>query len=214
MSVKSRESDREAAEAVGRIAKFGSATIHEAIGRSGDLPHEIKPVARGMKVCGPAFTVEVPPGSNLALHYGLYAAAPGDVLVVSVRGAFDFGYWGEIMAHAAIQRPLGGLVIDGCVRDADLLEQFGFPVFARGLCIRGTEKYPGGSLGGPLVIGRTVVSTGDIVVGDRDGVVVVPRAQLAAAIEASEAREKKEQGVMDGLSAGGTTLELFKFPTM
>lgn len=214
MSAKNQDSERVAAEMVRRLGAFGSATIHEAMGRSGDLPSQIKPIAPGMKICGTAFTVDSPPGSNLALHHALYAASPGDVLVVSLRGGFDYGYWGEIMAHAAIQRRLSGLVIDGCVRDADLLEQFEFPVFARGLCIRGTEKYAGGSLGNPVVIGGAVVSTGDVVVGDRDGVVVIPRARVTATIEASAAREKKEQAIIEGLSAGGTTLELFNFPNM
>ena len=117
-----------------------AATLHEAGGKIGAMPSAIKPVAPAFRCCGPAVTVHSPGGDNLWLHRALYIAQPGDVLVVHVSGAYDHGYWGEIMTTMAKARGLAGLVIDGCVRDGVLLEQIGFPVFARGLCIRGTGK--------------------------------------------------------------------------
>ena len=114
--------------------------MHEAGGKIGALPSIIKPVAPAFRCCGPALTVHSPGGDNLWLHRALDVAQPGDVLVVHVSGAHEHGYWGEIMTTMAKVRGLAGLVIDGCVRDGVLLEQIGFPVFARGLCIRGTGK--------------------------------------------------------------------------
>ena len=117
-----------------------TATLHEAGGRIGVMPSAIKPVSPTFRVCGPAVTVHSPGGDNLWLHRAIYVAQPGDVLVVHVSGEYDFGYWGEIMSCAAKARGLAGLVIDGCVRDGGILADFGLPVFARGLCIRGTGK--------------------------------------------------------------------------
>jgi 4-hydroxy-4-methyl-2-oxoglutarate aldolase len=205
--------ERPGAELLRRAARLPTATLHEAGGRIGVMPHEIRPVGRGMRVCGPAVTVASPGGDNLWLHRAIYVARPGDVLVVHVSGAFDYGYWGEIMATAAKERSLGGLVIDGCVRDGDLLEDLGFPVFARGLCIRGTGKDFGarGWINFPVLVGDLAVSAGDLVVGDRDGVVVVPGPRAEAVVAAAEQRETKEADVIRRIAAGERTLEIYNF---
>src|SRR5439155_18422235 len=132
------------------------------------------------------------------LHRALDIAQAGDVLVVHVSGAHDHGYWGEIMTTMAKARGLAGLVIDGCVRDGVLLEQIGFPVFARGLCIRGTGKdYDAiGWLNEPVMIGDVVVSAGDLVVGDLDGVVVLPRASAADIVKKGQKREADEAAIL------------------
>src|SRR5690606_22642629 len=124
------------------------------------------------RVCGPAVTVQSPGGDNLWLHRAIYAAEPGDVLVVHVSDKYDHGYWGEIMSTAAQVRGLGGLVIDGCVRDSTLLRSMTFPVFSRGLCIRGTGKDFGarGWVNYPLMIGGVTIQPGDLICGDEDGV--------------------------------------------
>jgi 4-hydroxy-4-methyl-2-oxoglutarate aldolase len=192
-----------------RAAQLPSATIHEAMGRKGALPAVIKPVAAGMMVCGPAATVVAKPFNNINIHRAIYLAKPGDVLVVDVGGGYEAGYFGEIMAHACQTRKLGGLVIDGCVRDADLLQKIGFPVFARGLAIQGTTKEEGGSVLEPIKIGAVEITAGDVIVGDRDGVVSVPFAQLKEALDASEAREEKEADVIEQLKAGASTIELY-----
>lgn len=196
------------------LGVFPTATIHEALGRIGALPGALKPVAAAMRLYGPAFTVAAVAGSNLALHHALAQARPGDVVIASVGGAPEFGYWGEIMATAARHRGLGGLVIDACVRDADLIEEIGFPVFARGLCIRGTSKAQGGALGGTITIGDIDIHPGDAVIGDRDGVVVVPQARIAEALTQSRAREDKEEQVLKDLAGGRTTLEIYDLPDM
>lgn len=190
---------------------FGTATLHEAGGKIGALPPQIKPMAPSFRVCGPAFTVQGPPGDNLRLHRALAAARPGDVIVASVGGVYEYGYWGEIMSTAGVARKLGGLVIDGCVRDGALLEGVGFPVFARGLCIKGTGKdfEARAFLGHPLLIGDVTVNPGDLVCGDTDGVCVIPRARAAEVIQKSLDREAKEAKTMEQLRAGATTMDLY-----
>ena len=190
-----------------------AATLHEAGGRIGVLPSAIKPVAPAFRVCGPALTVQSPGGDNLWLHRALYIAAPGDVLVVHVSGAHDFGYWGEIMSAAANARQLGGLVIDGCVRDGAVLADFGFPVFARGLCIRGTGKDFGarGWINHPVLFDDLVVQPGDLIVGDTDGVVALPRARAAEIVQLAQAREAKEAGIVQRIQGGERTLEVYNF---
>lgn len=192
-----------------RVAAFSPATLHEAMGRIGALPMEVKPIARGMRVCGPAFTVRTNGHENLTIHRAIAQAAPGSVLVVDVAGRYEGGYFGEIMTVFAQQRRLGGLVIDGCVRDLVEIERLGFPVFARGLAISGTGKTGGGEIGGTLFFPATRVAPGDIVVGDDDGVVVVPQGSVEKAIAAATERIEKEARTMEQLRAGRTTLEIY-----
>ncbi|MBP0594899.1 4-carboxy-4-hydroxy-2-oxoadipate aldolase/oxaloacetate decarboxylase [Paraburkholderia sp. LEh10] len=205
--------ERPEAHLVAQASGMPSSTLHEALGRIGALPSSIKPVAPAMRICGPAVVVHAPGGDNLWLHRALYIAEPGDVLVVHVSGKPDFGYWGEIMSTAACERELGGLVIDGCVRDADQLEALGFPVFSTGLSIRGTGKDQGarGWINHPVRLGDVVVKPGDLIVGDRDGVVAVPRERVQEAVSSSAAREAKEITVMQRLRSGERTLELYNF---
>lgn len=198
-------------ELVQRAARFSAATLGEAAGKSVDLPAAIKPVSPNMRVCGPAITVSSTPVDNLMLHQAIYAALPGDVLVAAVAGQYEAGYWGEIMTHAALHRQVAGLVIDGCVRDAERIEQMGFPVFSRGLCVRGTAKRGGGFLNRPITIGEVRIMPGDLVVGDRDGVVVIPQLETKQVLEAAEKRTRKEDWVKSQIAAGKTTLEIYEW---
>ncbi len=191
-----------------RVASFPSATLHEAMGRKGAFPHDIKPIAPKMTLCGPALTVSCPPMDNLGIHRAIYLAQPGDVLVVSVGGGYEGGYWGEIMTFAAQQRGIAGLVIDGCVRDRDLIEEMGFPVFSRGLAIHGTIKKEKGVINSPLMIGEILINPGDLLVGDSDGVVLVPQSEISRAVEASQQREDKEDQYKKELAEGKSTLEI------
>lgn len=203
--------ERVAREIVMEAQSLSAATLHEAAGKIGALPSAIKPIATSFRVCGPAVTVSSPGGDNLWLHRAIYTAQPGDVLVVHVNGRYEHGYWGEIMSTAAQARGLAGLVIDGCVRDGVLLESIGFPVFARGLCIRGTGKDFGarGWINAPLSMGDVVVSAGDLVFGDGDGVVCIPRDRAEAVLSAARARERHEAETCCRLEAGATTLDLY-----
>ncbi len=196
------------------IGAIGTASLHEAAGRIGALPSAIKPLSTAMRLVGPAFPVQSPPADNLWLHRAIYEAAPGDILVVHVGDFYEAGYWGEIMATAAQARQLGGLVIDGGVRDSQRLIELGFPIFSRTICIRGTVKDPhgAGSLGRPVKIGEVEVHQGDLVVGDADGVVVIPRALANEVTDKARAREAAETLDMARLRAGERTLDIYKLP--
>ncbi|MEX3941128.1 4-carboxy-4-hydroxy-2-oxoadipate aldolase/oxaloacetate decarboxylase [Paraburkholderia sp. BR10937] len=190
-----------------------AATLHEAGGKIGALPAAIKPVAPGFRICGTAVTVHSPGGDNLWLHRAILLAQPGDVLVVYTNGVYEHGYWGEVMTTAAKVRGLAGLVIDGAVRDADLLESIGFPVFSRGFAIRGTGKDYGaiGWINEPVMIGNVTVSAGDLIVGDRDGVVVIPRARAAEVVAKGAQREADEAAICKRIEAGETTMQIYNF---
>jgi 4-hydroxy-4-methyl-2-oxoglutarate aldolase len=198
-------------EMLREATRLGTATLYEASGQRGALPSGIKPIASTMRVAGPAFTVETPPGNNLFLHRALAAAAPGDVLVVATSAHHDAGYWGDIMTVAALARGIAGLVIDGCVRDSEAIERLGFPVFARGLSIRGTKKDPGapGSLRTGIHLGDARIEPGDLVVGDADGVVVVSGASVPEVLGKARERERREAEVIERLRKGETTLEIY-----
>jgi 4-hydroxy-4-methyl-2-oxoglutarate aldolase len=206
---------RESGDAGAGDGWLGAATLHEAMGRRGVLPTNLKPVHPQFRVRGPAFPVLCREGSNLAIHQALYAATAGDVLVVHIEatGTDAFGYFGEIMAEAARARGLGGIVLDGSVRDAAQLASVGFPVFAAGLSIRGTSKEPHPD---PLVaeidFGTCTVARGDLIVGDEDGLVCVPAGQVEEVLAAGGAREVKESGHVRRLRAGERTIELMGLP--
>lgn len=193
------------------MTAFPTATLFEASGGQGALPSAIKPVSSGWRIQGPAFPVQSPPADNLWLHRAIYAASPGDILVVHVGGHHEAGYWGEIMSTAAQVRGLGGLVIDGGVRDAGDLVQLGFPVFSRGLCIRGTgkDRDARGSLGEPVTVGGVTVRRGDLIVGDADGVVAIRHDRIAGTLDRAAARAAKEATIIERLKAGETTLAIY-----
>lgn len=195
----------------GDLASHASATVFEAGDSCMALPATIKPVTPEWRVSGPAFPVHTAPGQNIWIHRAIYAAPAASVLVVSTDGEREFGYWGEVMSRAAAARGLAGLVLDGCVRDrADLLD-VGFPVFATGLFVRGTGKDAarGGGLVEAVDIGGARVVAGDTIVADADGVVVVPRADVAAVAAAADRRVGREREIFAALARGETTLALY-----
>ena len=193
-----------------------SATLHEAYGRRGALPPDIRALDRSMRVFGTAFTIATSIGDNLWLHRALACAPAGSVLVVATAtgpwrdAAGAYGYWGALMTTAARRRGLGGLVIDGHVRDARAIPACGLPVFSRGVCVRGTTKdsRSPGALAEPVRIGDVSIATGDLVVGDTDGVVVIAADEAAAVLERAERMAEKEAELIDRIRRGATTLDL------
>jgi 4-hydroxy-4-methyl-2-oxoglutarate aldolase len=200
-------------EQISQALACGTATLHEAAGRTGNLPSIIKPVIPSFRLCGPAFTVHCPGYDNLWIHRAIYAAAPGDVLVVATGQSLEAGYWGEILNEAALARNLGGLVIEGGVRDSAALARQNFPVFSAGICMFGTVKDFGARawLNAPVRIGQVVISGGDLVCGDGDGVVVIPRDKVEATLTASAAREADEAVKIAKIRAGERTVDIYKF---
>ncbi|MFP4592275.1 4-carboxy-4-hydroxy-2-oxoadipate aldolase/oxaloacetate decarboxylase [uncultured Ralstonia sp.] len=190
------------------LQRFGTATIHEAQGQRGAIDPRVAALDPRRRLIGPALTVDMRPSDNLMIHYALTKARRGDVLVVDVKGFVDAGPWGDILTLAAQEIGIAGLVINGAVRDADSIIELGFPVFCRGLCIKGTNKNQPGRVNVPVMIGGVDIHPGDIVVGDRDGLVVVARNEVAEVIRASEERERKEATMRERLKQGATMVEL------
>jgi 4-hydroxy-4-methyl-2-oxoglutarate aldolase len=202
--------ERPSRDVVEQFRDLGAATVHEASGRKGAVDSAIKPIAKGMRLCGPAFTVQCHPGDNLMLHKALERAQPGDVLVATVGGSYDSGYWGGLMNTSGLARHLGGLAIDGCVRDSAELVQMGFPILCRGFSIRGTVKNVLGLINHPTIFGGVLVRPGDLILGDDDGLVVVERAEIGAVLEKSRKRVEAEIKKAEQLRAGISSVELNK----
>ena len=198
------------AELVAELLELGTATIYEASGRDCFLPASLRPAWRGAAVVGRALPVSMSAGDNLPLHAALEVAGPLDVLVVDGQGE-PCGYWGEVLAVAAAQRGVAGLVIDGGVRDVDRLEALRFPVFSSHVAMRGTVKRDPGTVGAPVRLGRTVVAHGDLVVADTDGVLALAPDRLADVLTAARARQEAEAGYLDRLRAGELTLDIYGF---
>ena len=201
--------DREVLDARGHSA----ATLYEAaqaehVGTEIAVDPAIRAAWPGATVAGPAFNVQGAGGDNLALHNAVLAAPAGSVLVADLGGAAH-GHWGEVLAVAAQQRGIAGLVIDGGVRDRDEMRDLGFPVFSRNDTVRGSRKLFPGALGVDIRLGGVPVSTGDLVVGDADGVVILPAAHVPAVLDRADARVAQEATILDQLRAGATTLELY-----
>ena len=161
-------------------------------------------------VSGPAFTVQGAPGDNLALHHALSAAAPGEVIVLAVSGERRVAHCGEIVAIAARERGIAGIVLDGAVRDRAEIAALGFPVFFRGSSPRGPGKSGPGALGVPVELDGVSIHPGDLVCADADGIAVVAAADVEAVKAAVAALEAREQEIMAEIRNGRSTVELFE----
>jgi len=188
------------------LIDLGAATVGESGGVA--MCPRIRSVWRGALLAAPAFTARCVSGDNLAIHVAVARAPSGSALVVSVGEDEEFGYWGEVLTTAAESRDLRGLVIEGGVRDSEALASHGFPVFATTLALKGASKKAGGEVGIEVSVGGTRVRSGDWVIGDGDGVVVVEQEMLDAVIAASRARAQKEKELFARLRGGATTVEL------
>ncbi len=188
--------------------RLGAATIYEAQGQRGAMESAIKPLDPMFFVAGRALTVDAKPGDNLMLHYALSIAQPGDVLVVDAKGFIEAGPWGDVMTFAARQAGIAGLVIDGSVRDSSAIVADGFPVFSRGVCMKGTEKKLPGRVNTRIICAGVEVNPGDAVVGDRDGVVVIPADELEHSLALAVKREEKEAASRQALAEGKKSIDL------
>jgi 4-hydroxy-4-methyl-2-oxoglutarate aldolase len=188
------------------LLDLGAATLGESGGQP--MRARLRPVWLGARLAAPAFPVSCTPGDNLALHVGVARAPAGSALVVDVGPERERGYWGEVLTTGAEARALAGLVIDGCVRDTGALAAHQFPVFSTGVALPGATKQRPGRVGRVAVVGGVEVQAGDWVVGDSDGVVVVPVDALDEVLAAGRARAEKEARFFTELRQGATTLEL------
>jgi 4-hydroxy-4-methyl-2-oxoglutarate aldolase len=195
-------------ELITQLRDLGAATVYEAQGAKGALDSGMKPIDPTSRLSGPAYTVDARPADNLILHHAVMKAQPGDVLVVDAKGFLEAGPWGDVLTILAIKRGIAGMVINGCVRDANLIISLGFPIFCRGLSIKGTAKHQPGKVGVPVMIGDVVINPGDIIVGDRDGLVVVAKDEVEKTLASAVSREEKEDKMREAIEQGASTAEL------
>lgn len=193
---------RPPAEWVERARAFPPALLCDVAGRRGAMHARIAALHPDMKVCGPAFTVEVRPGDNLMFHVALALARPGDVIVVDGKADQTCALFGDLMVTQAAAARLGGFVVDAAGRDKAALARGGFPVFAAGTNPCGPTKGLPGQLGKPVSVGGVSVAPGDLVVGDVDGVVVIPAAQLPEVLLAAEQKLQAERQRLDEIARG------------
>jgi len=201
---------RPSKEVIEKFRSISVATVYEASGRKGFIDPKIKPIIKGIKICGPAFTVQTAPGDNIMLHKALEKTQEGDIIVATVGGEYDYGYWGDLMSVQAKAKKLEGLAIDGCIRDYEEIIEMGFPIFSRGLAIRGTVKASLGLINYPINFGGIVVSPGDLVLGDDDGMVVVKLEDCKEILDKSIARIQAEKIKTKALMEGITSVECNK----
>jgi 4-hydroxy-4-methyl-2-oxoglutarate aldolase len=194
---------------VKKLSKLPTPNISDALGRQGGMESRIQPVFPGARMAGPAYTVLNYPKDNLMAHYALKHASPGDVIVVDNGCGTHGSGWGELMSLAAKNKGLGGVVIDGTVRDVDELAEIGIPIFASGVTAEGTVKVSPGGINCPINCGGIAVSPGDVVIGDNNGVVVVPHGRVEDVLKTSSDIKQKEKKIRERVLNGESLYDIF-----
>ena len=194
---------------VDKLAEFGVATVHEAIGRSGYLGPAIRPNQQGARIAGTALTVLCWPGDNLMIHAAVEYARPGDIIVITTASPNSDGAFGELLATSLVARGVRGLIMGAGLRDTQELRDMRFPAWTAHVSAQGTVKETPGSVNVPISIGGQLIRPGDAIVADDDGVCVVPRLEVGQAVTASGARATKEHADRKQLAGGKLGLDMY-----
>ncbi|RXT00617.1 RraA family protein [Ammoniphilus sp. CFH 90114] len=199
--INSSETPRDQA-LVSSLKEFPTCNLADVMGRFHVMDPGIQPVDRQMKLAGHAVTVQCRPGDNLMLHKALEVAKPGDILVVNTNGNTTSAVFGELMCRTAMGAKLGGIVVDGAVRDVLALSEQGFPTFSRSVCASGCDKDGPGEINYSIASGGVSVQPGDIIVGDADGVVVIPLAEAKTVLEKVRVHMANEHKRIEEINSG------------
>jgi 4-hydroxy-4-methyl-2-oxoglutarate aldolase len=194
---------------VDKLAGYGTATVHEAIGRDGYLGPAIRPNQQGARIAGTALTVVCWPGDNLMIHAAVEQAKPGDIVVITTTSPNSDGAFGELLATSLASHGVRGLIMGAGLRDTQELRDMGFPAWTAHVSAQGTVKETPGAVNVPVSLGGQLIRPGDAIVADDDGVCVVPRLEVPRAVTASQARTAKEEASRKRLAAGALGLDMY-----
>ena len=197
-----RDFERVSADIVKKASGYAASILADVAGRRGTLDGRIQPLARSMRMAGPAFTIEVRPGDNLMIHAAITMAKPGDILVVDGKADRTCALMGSIMINACKKMKLGGVVLDAAARDIEELRELGFPVYCVGTNPNGPTKFTPGRINWPISCGGISVNPGDLIVGDADGVVVVEREKAGSLLDAAAKKVADERARIADIVAG------------
>ena len=199
-----RDIERVAPDVVAKAATFQAAILADVASRRGTLNARVAPVHERMALAGPAFTVEVRPGDNLMIHAAIALAQPGDILVIDGKGDQTAALMGTLMLSACKKRGLGGVVVDGSIRDRLEILDLDFPVFCAGFNPAGPTKFVPGRINHPISAGGTAIQPGDLIVGDADGVVVIERNKAAGLMALADKKVADEAARLEAIAQGNT----------
>ena len=208
MAVVIQSIKRADSSAVAELGRYGVATIHEAQDRTGLMAPYMRPIWTGAHISGTAVTVSVPPCDNWMIHVAVEQCQPGDIMVIAPTSFSDAGYFGDLLGASLKAHGVTGVVLDGGCRDVAVLKATGFPVWSKAISAQGTVKETLGDVNVPIVCGGQIVSPGDVIIADDDGVVVVPRDDAAEIASKSAAREAREDQIRLRYEAGELGIDM------